>query len=418
MVNALGNVLLPDRTGIPPLMSLPSPSVAALIVAAGRGTRAGDGPPKQYRPLAGRQVLAWAADALISSTDVGRVLVVIDPADRPLLDAALPQGAKVLPPVAGGATRQASVLAGLESLAADPPDIVLVHDAARPFASADLIKAAIARIRDGAAGAVPGLAVVDTIKSVDAGECVVGTPERAGLRAVQTPQAFAYAPLLAAHRAAAEQGVAGLTDDASVMEWAGHAVVVFPGEADNTKITHPQDFAEAERRLAGGAMLNDVRVGQGYDVHAFAEGDHVWLGGIRIAHDRGVLAHSDGDVVLHAATDAILGALADGDIGTHFPPSDPQWKGASSDRFLAHAAALLATRGGRLAMLDVTVVCEAPKIGPHREAIRARMAQILGVTPDRIAIKATTSEKMGFTGRREGLAALALATVRLPGDGP
>ncbi len=269
----------------------------------------------------------------------------------------------------------------------------------------------------GAAGAVPGLAVVDTIKAVDAQDRVVGTPERAGLRAVQTPQAFAYGLLLAAHRAAAEQGVAGLTDDASVMEWAGHTVVVFPGEAGNTKITHPQDFAEAERRLAGGAMLNDIRIGQGYDVHAFADGDHVWLGGIRIAHDRGVLAHSDGDVVLHAATDAILGALADGDIGTHFPPSDPRWKGASSDRFLAHAAGLLAARGGRLAMLDVTVVCEAPKIGPHREAIRARMAAILGVGPDRIAIKATTSEKMGFTGRREGLAALALATIRLPGDG-
>ncbi|MBX9989823.1 bifunctional 2-C-methyl-D-erythritol 4-phosphate cytidylyltransferase/2-C-methyl-D-erythritol 2,4-cyclodiphosphate synthase [Phreatobacter oligotrophus] len=398
-------------------MSRPSPSVAALIVAAGRGTRAGDGLPKQYRPLAGRPVLGRAADPLIASSLVGRVVVVIDPSDRDHLDAALPQAGKVLPPVAGGATRQASVLAGLESLAADPPDIVLVHDAARPFASVDLVAAAVAQITGGAAGAVPGLPVVDTIKTVDQLGRVVATPDRATLRAVQTPQAFSYPALLAAHRAAAAQGIAGLTDDASVMEWAGHAVVVIPGEADNIKITHPQDFAEAERRLAGGAMLNDIRIGQGYDVHAFAEGDHVWLGGIRIAHDRGVLAHSDGDVVLHAATDAILGALADGDIGTHFPPSDPQWKGASSDRFLAHAAGLLAARGGRLAMLDVTVVCEAPKIGPHREAIRARMAEILGVGPDRIAIKATTSEKMGFTGRREGLAALALATIRLPGDG-
>ncbi len=246
------------------------------------------------------------------------MVVVIDPSDRDHLDAALPQGGKVHPPVAGGATRQASVLAGLESLAADPPDIVLVHDAARPFASVDLVAAAVAQITGGAAGAVPGLPVVDTIKTVDHGGRVVATPDRATLRAVQTPQAFSYPSLLAAHRAAAAQGIAGLTDDASVMEWAGHAVVVFPGEADNIKITHPQDFAEAERRLAGGAMLNDIRIGQGYDVHAFAEGDHVWLGGIRIAHDRGVLAHSDGDVVLHAATDAILGALADGDIGTHF----------------------------------------------------------------------------------------------------
>jgi 2-C-methyl-D-erythritol 4-phosphate cytidylyltransferase/2-C-methyl-D-erythritol 2,4-cyclodiphosphate synthase len=393
------------------------PAVAALIVAAGRGTRAGDGTPKQYRLVADRPLVARAMDAFLASSRVGRVSVVIDPADRARLDAAVSAGPKIAAPVAGGATRQASVLAGLESLAGNPPDIVLVHDAARPFASPDLIDAAIDQIVAGAAGAVPGLAVVDTIKTVDGDGRVVATPDRATLRAVQTPQAFAFAELLAAHRAAAAQGVAGLTDDASVMEWAGHAVLVFPGEAGNTKITHPQDFAEAERRLAGGAMLNDIRVGQGYDVHAFTDGDHVWLGGIRIPHGRGVLAHSDGDVVLHAATDAILGALADGDIGTHFPPSDPQWRGASSDRFLAHAAGLLAARGGRLAMLDVTVVCEAPKIGPHREAIRARMAAILGVGTERIAIKATTSEKMGFTGRREGLAALALATVRLPGDG-
>jgi 2-C-methyl-D-erythritol 4-phosphate cytidylyltransferase/2-C-methyl-D-erythritol 2,4-cyclodiphosphate synthase len=207
-----------------------------------------------------------------------------------------------------------------------------------------------------------------------------------------------------------------MTDDAAVMEWAGHAVTVFPGDAANVKLTHPEDFDAAERRLRGTRAMNDVRTGQGYDVHAFGDGDHVWLGGVRIDHDRGVIAHSDGDVVLHAATDAILGAIADGDIGTHFPPSDPQWKGASSDRFLAHAAALLAARGGILSNLDVTVVCEAPRIGPHREAMRQRMATILGIDAGRIGIKATTSEKMGFTGRREGLAALAVATVRLPGE--
>lgn len=416
MVNALGKIPSPARTDFRLPMSPPSPTVAALVVAAGRGTRAGDGRPKQYRSLAGRPLISWALGALLASPRVSRVSVVIDPADQSLLMAAVPADPRIAEAVAGGATRQASVLAGLESLAADPPDIVLVHDAARPFATPALVDAAIGQIVGGAQGAVPGLDVVDTIKTVDGSGRVLATPDRAALRAVQTPQAFAFAELLAAHRAAAAQGVAGLTDDASVMEWAGHDVVVFAGDAGNTKITHPQDFAEAERRLAGDAMLNDIRVGQGYDVHAFTEGDHVWLGGIRIPHDRGVLAHSDGDVVLHAATDAILGALADGDIGTHFPPSDPQWKGASSDRFLTHAAGLLAARGGRLAMLDVTVVCEAPKVGPHREAIRARMAAILGVGSDRIAIKATTSEKMGFTGRREGLAALALATIRLPGD--
>jgi 2-C-methyl-D-erythritol 4-phosphate cytidylyltransferase/2-C-methyl-D-erythritol 2,4-cyclodiphosphate synthase len=345
---------------------------------------------------------------------VGAVLVVIGDGDRDLYRKAISESAGMLSPVTGGAERQSSVLAGLEALAQSAPDIVLVHDAARPFLSPALIDAAIAAVADGAVAAVPGTPVVDTIKAVDAAGRVVATPDRANLRAVQTPQAFAFRALLDAHRRAATTGVAGLTDDASVMEWAGHAVAVFPGEAGNVKLTLPEDFDAAERRMR--MAMNDTRVGQGYDVHAFTDGDHVWLGGVRIPHDRGVLAHSDGDVVLHAATDAILGALADGDIGTHFPPSDPQWRGASSDRFLAHAADLLAARGGRLAMLDVTVVCEAPRVGPYRGAMRERMAAILGIATDRIAIKATTSEKMGFTGRREGLAALAVATVRMPGE--
>ncbi len=409
MVNALGKAL---KTWMSRMRS--HPTVATLIVAAGRGTRAGGGIPKQYRSIAGRALLDRAMEAFRLHDRVACILVVIGEDDHGLYEAAITPSDKLLSPVVGGAVRQASVLAGLEALAATAPDIVLVH-AARPFLSADLIAAAIEAVAGDVLAAVPGLAVVDTIKAVDGGGRVTGTPDRGALRAVQTPQAFAYAALHDAHRRAASAGIAGLTDDAAVMEWAGHAVTVFPGEAGNVKLTHPEDFDAAERRMR--AAMNDVRVGQGYDVHAFAEGDHVWLGGVRIPHDRGVLAHSDGDVVLHAATDAILGALADGDIGTHFPPSDMRWKGASSDRFLAHAAQLLADRGGRLAMLDVTVVCEAPKIGPHREAIRARMASILGVVPDRIAIKATTSEKMGFTGRREGLAALALATIRLPGDG-
>ncbi len=390
------------------------PHVAALVVAAGRGLRAGGGIPKQYRLLAGRPLLSHAVGTFQHHDEVGTVLVVIGDGDDDLYREAVPDPAKMLPPVTGGAERQASVLAGLEALVEAAPDIVLVHDAARPFLSAALIGDAIAAVRNGVVAAVPGTPVVDTIKAVDAAGNVVATPDRAGLRAVQTPQAFVFPALLEAHRRAATTGVAGLTDDSSVMEWSGHAVTIFPGDAGNVKLTLPEDFDAAERRMW--VAMNDVRVGQGYDVHAFTDGDHVWLGGVRIPHDRGVLAHSDGDVVLHAATDAILGALADGDIGTHFPPSDPQWRGASSDRFLAHAAGLLAARGGRLAMLDVTVVCEAPRVGPHREAMRERMAAILGVGTDRIAIKATTSEKMGFTGRREGLAALAVATVRLPGE--
>ncbi len=389
--------------------------VAALIVAAGRGTRAGGDLPKQYRCLDGRTVLSYAVEALLASDRIDQVVVVIDPADTELYRSAAPSTPRLLAPVAGGATRQASVLAGLEGLGAQAPDIVLVHDAARPFLSQTLIEDAIDAVAAGAVAAVPGVAVVDTVKCVDAAGHVTGTPDRAALRAVQTPQAFHYRTLLEAHRRAAAAAPA-MTDDAAVMEWAGHPVAVFTGDPANVKLTHPEDFDAAERRLRGHKAMNDVRTGQGYDVHAFGDGDHVWLGGVRIAHDRGVIAHSDGDVVLHAATDAILGAIADGDIGTHFPPSDPQWKGASSDRFLAHAAALLVARGGIVSSLDVTVVCEAPRIGPHRDAMRQRMAAILGIDAGRIGIKATTSEKMGFTGRREGLAALAVATVRMPGE--
>ncbi len=391
------------------------PSVAALIVAAGRGTRAGGDTPKQYRRLAGRPVVSYAVEPFLASSRVDHILVVIDPSDDERYRQALPSSSpRLLAPVPGGNTRQASVRAGLEELARRAPDIVLIHDAARPFLSAALVDAAIDAITGGAVAAVPGLAVVDTIKVVAADRRVAATPDRAGLRAIQTPQAFAFRPLLEAHRRAVD-GPAQ-TDDAAVMEWAGMPVTVFPGDPANVKLTHPEDFDAAERRLRGHHAMNDVRTGQGYDVHAFGDGDHVWLGGVRVPHDRGVIAHSDGDVVLHAATDALLGALGDGDIGTHFPPSDPRWKGASSDRFLAHATALLTARGGIVSNLDVTVVCEAPRIGAHREAMRQRMATILGIDPGRIGIKATTSEKMGFTGRREGLAALAVATIRLPGE--
>ncbi|MBL8569603.1 MAG: bifunctional 2-C-methyl-D-erythritol 4-phosphate cytidylyltransferase/2-C-methyl-D-erythritol 2,4-cyclodiphosphate synthase [Phreatobacter sp.] len=390
--------------------------VAALIVAAGRGTRAGGEVPKQYRPLGGVPVLARTISAFVDHPAIDIVQVVIDPADRPRYDACLLTSARIAAPVGGGASRQASVLAGLEALAAlaASPDVVLVHDAARPFVSAELIARSCAALPSGTVAAVPGVPLADTVKQVDGVDRVMATPDRSSLRAIQTPQAFDFASLLDAHRRAASVPGLAATDDAAVMEWAGHPVAVFAGDAGNGKLTLPEDFDAAERRL-GGVAMTDIRTGQGYDVHAFAPGDHVWLGGIRIPHECGVIAHSDGDVALHAATDALLGAIGDGDIGTHFPPSDPQWRGASSDRFLAHAAALVAARGGRIGNIDLTIVCEAPKIGPHREAIRERIAAIVGISVDRVSIKATTSEKMGFTGRREGLAALALATVILPG---
>jgi 2-C-methyl-D-erythritol 4-phosphate cytidylyltransferase/2-C-methyl-D-erythritol 2,4-cyclodiphosphate synthase len=390
--------------------------VAALIVAAGRGTRAGGEIPKQYRALAGVPVLARTASAFVDHPSIAIVQVVIDPADRALYDASLAPSPRIVAPVAGGASRQSSVLAGLEALAiqSPPPDIVLVHDAARPFVSSELIARSCEAVVPGVVAAVPGVPLADTVKQVDGTGHVVATPDRAALRAIQTPQAFDFASLLDAHRRAASVPDLAVTDDAAVMEWAGHSVAVFAGDPANGKLTLPEDFDAAERRLGGG-LLTDIRTGQGYDVHAFGPGDHVWLGGVRIPHECGVIAHSDGDVALHAATDALLGAIGDGDIGTHFPPSDPQWRGASSDRFLAHAASLIAVRKGRIGNLDLTIVCETPKVGPHRAAIRERIAAVLGIAPDRISIKATTSEKMGFTGRREGLAALAVATVILPG---
>jgi 2-C-methyl-D-erythritol 4-phosphate cytidylyltransferase / 2-C-methyl-D-erythritol 2,4-cyclodiphosphate synthase len=384
--------------------------VAAVVVAAGRGLRVGGDRPKQYRQILGEPVIRPSLAALCAHGDVSLVQPVVHPDDAALYQAAV-AGLDLLPPVPGGATRQASVRAGLEALAARRPELVLVHDAARPFASAALITRAIAAARASGA-AVPVLPVADTVKTVDAAGTVTGTIDRAQLRVVQTPQAFGFAALLAAHRRAQAAGRDDFTDDAALAEWAGLKVSTFEGEARNVKLTTTDDFARAEAaKLAG---LNDVRTGFGFDVHQFGAGDHVMLGGVRVAHDRGLSGHSDADIVLHALVDAILGALADGDIGVHFPPSDPQWRGASSDRFLAFAVDRLRGRGGRIAHLDVTVVCEAPRIGPHRDAIRARIAEIAGVPIERVGVKATTSEKMGFTGRGEGMAAFANATVRLP----
>jgi len=386
------------------------PDVAVVVVAAGRGTRVGGDRPKQFRRIGDETMLRRTLLMLVEAPKVGLVQPVIRPEDRALFDHAAAE-LDVLAPAFGGATRQLSVRAGLEALAERKPGIVLVHDAARPFATPALVARAIAAAEKTGA-AVPALPVTDTIKAVDASGIVAQTLDRARLRSIQTPQGFAFAPLLAAHRKAAAEGHENFTDDAALAEWAGMKVSVFEGEPGNIKITNAEDFIRAEQMHF--AQLADVRTGTGIDVHAFAPGDHVMLGGLRIAHSQALSGHSDADVVLHAATDALLGALADGDIGAHFPPSDPQWKGASSDRFLKFAVERVKARGGRIAHIDVTVVCEAPKIGPHRDAMRAKIAEIAGIAAERVAVKATTSEKLGFTGRGEGIAAYATATIRLP----
>jgi 2-C-methyl-D-erythritol 4-phosphate cytidylyltransferase / 2-C-methyl-D-erythritol 2,4-cyclodiphosphate synthase len=385
--------------------------VAAVVVAAGRGYRAGGDMPKQYRAIAGEPVIRPTLTAFLRHPQVDAVQPVIHPDDADAFRAATAGLDNLLPPVPGGATRQASVRAGLQALRAAAPELVLIHDAARPFLSGDLISRAIAAAKQHGA-AVPAIAITDTVKQIDAQDMISETLDRSRLRTVQTPQAFAYDLIVAFHGRAAAAGREDFTDDAALAEWAGHRVNAFPGESTNVKLTTNDDFERAEMlRLAS---LADVRTGNGFDVHAFGDGDHVMLGGVRIPHARGVTGHSDADVALHALVDAILGALAEGDIGVHFPPSDPQWRGASSDRFLAFACERVRARSGMIAHLDVTIVCETPRVGPHRDAMRARIAAIAGIPIGRVAIKATTSEKMGFTGRGEGLVAMATATVRLP----
>ena len=380
----------------------------ALIVAAGRGQRFGSELPKQYHALLGRPVLAHTLAVFAAHPRVSHIRAVIHPDDRPLYDEAARGIDRLLQPAFGGADRQGSVRNGLESVAHDPPDQVLIHDGARPLVGAAVIDRALDALA-AAPGAIAALPVSDTLKR-GAGGAIAATVDRAALWRAQTPQAFRFADLLAAHRAAP----AGATDDAAVAEAAGLEVRLISGEEDNLKITTAADLARAERILL--ARLGDVRVGQGFDVHRFGEpgGEGVWLGGIRIAHERPLEGHSDADVALHALTDALLGAIGEGDIGMHFPPSDPQWRGAPSHRFLRHAAELLRARGGVIAHVDLTIICERPKVGPHRAAMVARIAEILGVEPKRVSVKATTTEKLGFTGRGEGIAAQAAATVRLP----
>ncbi len=392
------------------------PRVSLIVVAAGRGARLGAPTPKQYLACAGKPLLAHALEALAAGHAFCAATVVIHPDDRSSYEAALtfltPAAARRFgPPALGGATRQQSVLAGLEAQSETPPDLVLIHDGARVFPSRVLIGRAIeAAERLGAA--IPGTLLSDSVKQVDGAGRILASPDRAALRAVQTPQAFRFDLILAAHRRAVREGVGDLTDDGAVAAWAGHATYVFEGDPENSKVTTPSDLRAAEARLMSAA--SDIRVGQGFDVHAFAPGDCVWLGGVRIPHDRALAGHSDADVALHALADALYGALGEGDIGAHFPPSDPQWRAAASSIFLGDAAARVHARGGVIAHLDATLICEAPKIGPHREAMRARIAEIAAIAIDRVGVKATTSEGLGFTGRREGIACLASATIRLP----
>ncbi len=372
-----------------------------LIVAAGRGHRAGEGLPKQYRAVAGRPVLRHAVEALMA--DVDAVTVVIHPDDAGLYGDSV-AGLGLGAPVHGGATRQESVRLGLEALAAAPPSRVLIHDAARAFVPGAVTRRVLAALAADD-GATPALPVTDSLRS--GATHVEGEVARDRLHRVQTPQGFRFDAILAAHRAAAP----GATDDVAVATAAGLSVAFVAGDERGFKLTTAQDFERAEAMFAR-TMIS--RVASGYDVHRFGPGDHLWLCGVKIPYGFGLIGHSDADAGLHALTDALLGTIGAGDIGQHFPPSDEKWRGAASDRFLVHAAELIEGRGGIIDHVDLTIICEAPKVGPHREAMRARIADLLGLRTDAVSVKATTTEGLGFTGRREGLAAQAMASVRVP----
>jgi len=390
--------------------------VAAIVVAAGRGERAataGSELPKQYPPILGVPMLQRTVEALLKIDAVDVVLPVIHPDHVERYAALGLSNPKLLPAVAGGATRQASVLAGLKALGEVEPSLVLIQDAARPFVDTALVDGVLAALTT-FDGALPAISVTDTIKRSNDGRSINATEDRKTLFAAQTPQGFRYAEILAAHIRASTLPQE-FTDDASIAEWAGMKVALSPGSSRNIKVTLPEDFARAERLLRGDRLM-EARVGTGFDVHPFEPGDFVTLGGVRIAHTQRLQGHSDADVALHALTDAIYGALGEGDIGTHFPPSDPQWRGADSAVFLRHAAGLVATRGGRIVNLDLTIVCEAPRIGPHVAAMRQRIGEICTISPSRVAVKATTSERLGFTGRGEGIVALATASVEMQGE--
>lgn len=386
----------------------------AVIVAAGRGARAGAGGPKQYRSLAGRAVIAWTAEAFLSHPQIDGVRIVIHRDDGAEYEKAMGNllaHPKLLPPATGGAERQDSVRLGLESIESLQPAHVLIHDAARPFVDARTI----ARVVDALTahdGAVAALAVHDTIKRAKNDNLIETTVSRDALWRAQTPQGFRFDKILAAHHAAIGRT---LTDDAAVAEAAGLSIALVPGSPDNMKLTQAEDFGMAETLLGRKASSMEYHTGHGFDVHAFENGDAVIICGVEIPHEKKLKGHSDADVGMHALTDAIFGALGEGDIGDHFAPSDPQWKCAPSRVFLEKARDLVEERKGRIIHCDVTIMCEAPKIGPHRDKMRNTLAEILNIDPSRISIKATTTEQLGFTGRREGIAAIATATAALPG---
>ncbi len=377
-------------------MKIPD-TYAAIITAAGRGTRAGGDVPKQWRGLDGQSVISRSIAAF---ADFPHIAVTVAPED---MSRAIGELAGPVVLVAGGETRSASIRAALETLEGRGITHVLIHDGARPLIAPDVIHGVIAALEAGAEAAAPALPVTDALWRAE-GNRVTGTASRDGLFRAQTPQGFRLDAILAAHRAYPEGGA----DDVELALRAGLSVTVTSGDEDNLKLTWPQDFSRAER-IMGAAM--DIRLGNGFDVHAFTAGDHVWLCGVKIAHDKALLGHSDADVGMHALTDAIYGALAQGDIGRHFPPSDPQWKGAESHIFLRHAIELARSMGFSLSNADVTLICERPKVGQHAGAMQLRLSEIMGVDPDRISVKATTSERLGFTGREEGIASIATATL-------
>ncbi|WP_420409309.1 bifunctional 2-C-methyl-D-erythritol 4-phosphate cytidylyltransferase/2-C-methyl-D-erythritol 2,4-cyclodiphosphate synthase [Hoeflea sp.] len=396
--------------------------LAVIIVAAGRGERAGSHKegPKQYRLVGGKPVLAWTLSRFLSRPACTDIIAVVHEDDKALFEAVTAgiDGGQRIRTVTGGQNRQASVLAGLEALSGEAPDMVLIHDGVRPFVSHQLIDGVVAALEDGDRAALPAVQIADTLKRGDATGIVTDTVPRNGLFGAQTPQGFDYRAILEAHRQAAQDPGTEFTDDCAVAEWAGIPVRLTPGSPLNVKLTTAEDIAMADDRLSNrraeatvAPALPDVRTGNGYDVHRLVPGDYVTLCGVRIPHDQRLDGHSDADVALHALTDALLATCGAGDIGDHFPPSDPEWRGAASEIFLAHALRIVREAGGVIMNADLSLIAEAPKIGPHRLEMRQNLARILEISLERCSVKATTNETIGFAGRREGIAAIATASV-------